>query len=81
MKRENLTRHLIEKELDMVGKSIVDIVEDDRWSFNITMTHNQYIEFKKYSINLIKKIFKCNSKKATDTFMWFYVSFGLRIKN
>jgi len=79
--RENITRHLIEKELEMVGKTMMDTLDDDNWYFNNTMTLVQYEEFKKYSVTLIKKIFKCNSKRASDTFEWFNLAFGLRIKN
>ena len=79
--RENITRHLIEYQLAMVGKSMMDTLDDDKWYFNITMTTEQFEEFKKYSIKLIKKIFKCNTTKALRTFDWFNLEFGLRIKN
>jgi hypothetical protein len=79
--RENITRHLIEYQLEMVGKSMMDTLDDDKWYFNITMTTVQHEEFKKYSIKLIKKIFKCNTSRATSTFDWFNLAFGLRIKN
>ena len=79
--RENISRHLIEYQLAMVGKSMMDTLDDDKWYFNITMTTEQFTEFKKYSIKLIKKIFKCNTTKALKTFDWFNLAFGLRIKN
>jgi len=79
--RENISRHLIEYQLAMVGKSMMDTLDDDKWYFNITMTTEQFTEFKKYSIKLIKKIFKCNTSRALSTFDWFNLAFGLRIKN
>jgi hypothetical protein len=79
--RENISRHLIEYQLAMVGKSMMDTLDDDKWYFNITMTTEQFTEFKKYSIKLIKKIFKCNTSRALKTFDWFNLAFGLRIKN
>jgi len=79
--RENISRHLIEYQLAMVGKSMMDTLDDDKWYFNITMTTEQFEEFKKYSIKLIKKIFKCNTSRALSTFDWFNLAFGLRIKN
>ena len=79
--RENITRHLIEYQLAMVGKSMMDTLDDDKWYFNITMTTEQFEEFKKYSIKLIKKVFKCNTTRAKSTFDWFNLAFGLRIKN
>lgn len=79
--RENAARHLVEYQLAMVGKSMMDTLDDDMWYFNITMTTEQHEEFKKYAIKLIKKIFKCNTARATRTFDWFNLQFGLRIKN
>jgi hypothetical protein len=79
--RENLARHLVEYELEMVGKSMMDTLHDDEWFTNNTMTSVQHEDFKKYSIKLIKKIFRCNSAKALKTFDWFDFSFGLKIKN
>ena len=79
--RANITRHLIEYQLDMVGKRLVDTLDDDMWYFNWTMTQEQHEEFKHYAIPLIKKIFKCNKGRAEQTFDWFNLQFGLRIKN
>jgi hypothetical protein len=79
--RENITRHLIEYQLAMVGKSMMDTLDDDKWYFNITMTQEQHEEFKRYAIPLLKKIFKFNKAKAEQTFDWFDLQFGLRIKN
>ncbi len=79
--RANITRHLIEYQLDMVGKRLVDTLDDDMWYFNWTMTQEQHEEFKRYAIPLIKKIFKCNKSRAESTFGWFDMQFGLRIKN
>jgi len=64
----------------MVGKTMMDTLDDDKWYFNITMTLAQFEEFKKYSVKLIKKVFRCNTKRALSTFDWFNLAFGLRIK-
>jgi hypothetical protein len=79
--RENISKHLIEYQLAMVGKSMMDTLDDDKWYFNITMTQEQHEEFKRYAIPLLKKIFKFNKAKAEQTFDWFDLQFGLRIKN
>lgn len=79
--RANITRHLIEYQLDMVGKRLVDTLDDDMWYFNWTMTPEQHEEFKSYAISLLKKIFKFNKRRAEDTFSWFDLQFGLRIKS
>jgi hypothetical protein len=79
--RANITKHLIEYQLDMVGKRLVDTLDDDKWYFNWTMTQDQHEEFKRYAIPLLKKIFKFNKTRAEETFGWFDMQFGLRIKN
>jgi hypothetical protein len=79
--RDNITRHLIEYQLEMVGKSMLDTLYDDQWYFNITMTSEEHQKFKAYTIPLLKKIFKFNKSKAEQTFDWFNLAYGLRIKN
>ena len=79
--RANITKHLIEYQLDMVGKRLVDTLDDDLWYFNWTMNQEQHEEFKRYAIPLLKKIFKFNKGRAESTFGWFDLQFGLRIKN
>jgi hypothetical protein len=79
--RGNIMRHLIEYQLDIVGKRLVDTLDDDKWYFNWTITKEQHKEFKKYAIIVMKKVFKFNTNKAKETFNWFYENFGLRIKS
>jgi len=79
--RATVMQHLIEYQLNMVGKTIVDTVDDDRWFFNWTMTTTQQDEFRDYAIPLLQKVFKFNKRKAVSTFNWFIKNFGLRIKN
>jgi hypothetical protein len=79
--RSNIMRHLIEYQLDIVGKRLVDTLDDDKWYFNWTMTSEQRIEFNKYAIKTMKKVFKFNTSKAKENTNWFNNQFGLRIKD
>jgi hypothetical protein len=79
--RLNVADHLVEYQLNMVGKTMADALKDDLWFVNFTMTTEQHEEFKKYAIPLLKKVFKFNTNKARDTFNWFDMQFGLRIKD
>jgi hypothetical protein len=79
--RINITDHLIEYQLQIIGKTISDIENDEKWYSNNTMTQEQHDDFKTYAIPLLKKVFKFNKTKAEDTFSWFDLKFGLRIKN
>ena len=79
--RLNIADHLIEYQLAMVGKTMADALKDDLWFVTFTMTTEQHEEFKRYAIPLLKKVFKFNTNKAKDTFAWFDLQFGLRIKD
>jgi uroporphyrinogen-III decarboxylase len=79
--RTTITDHLIEYQLNMVGKTINEIKEDELWYNNNTMTEEQFGKFEDYAIPLLKKIFKFNKRKAESTFSWFNLQFGLKIIN
>ena len=79
--RENITDHLIEYQLNMIGKTINEAKKDEQWYHNWTFNQQQYELFRAYAIPLIKKTFRCNTKKATQTFDWFNLQFGLRLKD
>jgi hypothetical protein len=78
--RGNIMRHLIEYQLDMVGKRLADTLDDDEW-YNWTMTSEQRKEFNIYAIRTMKKVFKFNTNKARTCLEWFNEQFGLKIKN
>lgn len=78
--RTNITKHLIEYELAMVGRTLLDTIDDDKWYFNFTMTRAQHKQFYAYAIPLIKKVFHCRKRKAEETFKWFNDNLGLRLK-
>jgi len=78
--RANITTHLIEYELEMVGHTLVETIDDDKWWFHWTMTRTQLEQFHAYAIPLIKKTFHCNRFRAEETYLWFRSQFGLRLK-
>lgn len=79
--RRNIQDHLVEYQLNMIGKTTDDIKDDEEWYYNNTMTEKQHELFKAYAIPLLKKVFKFNKAKAEQTFEWFNLAYGLRIKN
>jgi hypothetical protein len=78
--RTNISEHLVQYQLKMIGKTMLDVEGDEEWYINNTMTQEQHEEFKAYAIPLLKKIFKFNKTRAEGTFGWFNLQFGLRIK-
>jgi len=79
--RTNINDHLIEYQLNMVGKTIEDAKKDEMWFHNFTMTSQQHEMFKSYAIPLLRKVFKFNKGRAEQTFQWFDLGYGLRIKD
>jgi hypothetical protein len=78
--RQNISEVLFEKQLEIIGKTVQDAIANRNWRNEWYMTQNQYIEFEKYTIPLIKKTFKCSKAKAIKTFDFFRINFGVNIK-
>lgn len=78
--RNNISEHLLEYQLSLIGKTVKDAVEYKEWLREWSLTRKQSEEFKKYAIPLIKKTFKCNKGKAVSTFNWWDLQFGLKIQ-
>ena len=79
--RENIGNHLVDYQLGMIDKSMQEAHMTKEWYDKWTMTTEQHEVFKAYALPLIKKVFKCNKSKAENTFDWFDLQFGLRIKD
>lgn len=79
--RFNITEHLLNVQLKMVNKTMFEAMQNPDWFQEWTMTTEQYEMLKAYSIPLLKKTFKFNTNKAKDTFEWFNVQYGLKIKD
>jgi len=77
--RENISEHLVRYQLEMVGKTWEDAQADQWWFSNITMRQDQFADFMKYALPLVKKVFRCNKAKAQRILDWFNLQFGLRI--
>ena len=79
--RTNVADHLVEYQLEMVGKTMAEAYKTEQWYSKWTMTDEQHDQLKAYALPLIKKIFKCNKSRAESIFGWFDLQFGLRIDN
>jgi len=79
--RENIADHLVDYQLGMINKSMQEAHMTKEWYSKWTMTTEQHAAFKTYALPLLKKVFKCNKSKAEQTFDWFDLQFGLRIKD
>lgn len=77
--RVNITEHLIEYELNLIGKTTKDINDKEKWFDMFSMNINQYNLFKGYAIPTLRKIFKFNKAKANSTFDWFWLMYGFKL--
>lgn len=77
--RQNFAEHLFEYMLTLIGKTVQDAIANNNWRKEWYMTHEQYAAFERYTIPLIKKVFKCNKQKAIKTFDFFRAQFGVNI--
>jgi hypothetical protein len=77
--RTNVADHLVDYQLEMVGRTRAEAYRTHEWYSEWTMTTAQYEQWKAYSIPLLKKVFKCNKGRAEQMFSWLNLQFGLRI--
>lgn len=77
--RTNIARHLLEYQLNIIGKTTVDTKKNSNWFKEWTITDSDHELFKQYAINALKKVFKFNTSKAKTTFEWWNLQFGLKI--
>ena len=77
--RDNITRHLQEFQLKMVGKTYQEAENDPEWYDNNTFTVEQLTDFNVYALALIKKTLKVTNKKAKEILGWFNLNCGLRV--
>lgn len=77
--RENMIYHLMSTQLDIVGKTVLEATMSPHWRREWSMSTEDFENFESYAIPLIKKVYKCNKKKAKNTFDWFQQNYGLTI--
>lgn len=79
--RSNILDHLVEKQLNIIERTVFDALFEKNWREKWFLTSIQSMKFKKYSIPLIRRIFKCNRKRAEVTYEWFIDQYGLSVKD
>lgn len=77
--RDQLIKNLITLQMECIGKRYIDWIEVDNPRELYTITEEEYREFDKKAIYLIKKTKKCNSGIARKTLNEFNAKIGLEI--
>jgi hypothetical protein len=78
--RLNIMEYLIEFELNLIGKTIKDIENTDKWFDKYSVTQTQYNLFRGCAIPILRKVFKFNKTRANSTFDWFWMMYGFKIQ-
>ena len=69
--RTNIARHLLEYQLNIIGKTTANTKENPDWFEEWKISEEDQEIFRQYSINALKKVFKFNTTKAIETFEWW----------
>lgn len=78
--RTNIASHLLEYQLNIIGKTTADTKKNPNWFKEWMITNSDQEIFKQYAVNALKKVFRFNTNKAKETFEWWRLHFGLNIK-
>ncbi len=78
--RANILEHLVERQFNLIEKTMLDTVFNKNFREEWTLTKEQHETLKNYAIPLMKKVFKFNKQKAIDNFRWFMWTYGLKVK-
>lgn len=75
--RSNVSEHLFEFQLNLIGKTIADVAKTDDWKNLWKLTENEKKIFKSYAFAILKKVYRFNTTKAKETLGFFETEFGL----
>lgn len=78
--RKNIYLHLLERQFNLVERTVFDALIDKNWAKEWHISPIQEQKFKKYAISTIKGVLKVSSKKAGIAYEQFRSSHGLKIK-
>ena len=76
--REEVNRKLVTMQMEMIGLTYEDAMNTPEFWKVYTLTTAQTIEWRKAALQLIKKTFKCNKRRAELTVDMFELNLGLR---
>jgi len=81
IKRETVGEHLFDKQLEIIGATRISVVDFDNWRVRFPIKRDEYDAFRKYSIKLMMKTFRCNKTKAIANFEWYWSQFSVKIRD
>jgi len=78
--RDNLLEYLVEKQFNLVEKSVISALFNPNWKEEWTISKKQHEEWKKHCKFVMKKVLQFNNNKFLETFQWLEQHYGLKIK-
>jgi hypothetical protein len=79
--RQNVSEHLLEFQFNILGKTMVDTINEVDWKKEWKLNIKQKALFKSYATEILKKVFRFNASKARETYEFFNTEFGLQASN
>ena len=79
--RSNIISSLLDKELTIIGYSLLEAAFEPNWRNLWKIDKDQLEYFKKESLPIIKGVFHCSKKKAEFILDSFIEMYGLKLKN
>lgn len=82
-KRMIVVTEILNKQLEKYNTTIAIIMDNDEkeWYKNYTMTEDEYLQWKDFSITLMRKKLRFSKHSAEKEFLWLNLIWGLRIDN
>lgn len=81
LRKEELIKEMINKELSFINKTIDDVKDDPEWFSNNTMSEAQFQEWKEFCLNILEKKFRYTKARAEYEFSFFNLNYGLKVVN
>jgi hypothetical protein len=77
-KDQDIIVMIVNKELEKYSLTVTDILDSKDWFTKYTMTNDEWEEWKKYSIGLMRDKLRMSKKIAEKEFVWIDLMWGLR---
>lgn len=82
-KRKNVVIEILNKQLEKYNTTVAKIMDSDEidWYNKYTMTSEEYIQWKNFSVALMRKKLMFSKNAAEKEFLWLNLMWGLKIKD
>ena len=79
-KKDEVVLEILNKQLSYFDKTVDDVKDNEKWYEENSFTEKQFEEWKKFSIELLRKKLKFNKTFAEKQFMWINLMWGFKVK-